>query len=195
MDVLYLNSWVWKAWPPTVRIRRLKSDWWLSLWGFLKLLGMRRKFQLELLCFVGEYHKSTSHIFPFTSCQFPQTWVLLCMHVINEWVSPLCASSLLPLETRAKISSVRTMLGFCSPEQIIRLEGPGVETQLPILLTLAVFGRTLTYLFDSWYLCLCPGEGNGNPHWYSCLENPMDRRDHGSRRVRHIWRTLFVKWE
>ena len=21
-----------------------------------------------------------------------------------------------------------------------------------------------------------PGEGNGNPHQYSCLENPMDRR-------------------
>ena len=21
----------------------------------------------------------------------------------------------------------------------------------------------------------CPGEGNGNPHQYSCLENPMDR--------------------
>ena len=29
-----------------------------------------------------------------------------------------------------------------------------------------------------------PGEGNGNPLWYSCLENPMDRgawraTDHG----------------
>ena len=137
---------VWKAWPLTVRIRSLESDWWLSLWGFLKLLGMRRNFQLELLCFVGEYHKSTSHIFPFTSCQFPQMWVLLCTRAFNEWVSPLCASCLLPLETRAKISSVRTMLGFCSPEQIIRLEGPGVETQLLILLTLAVSGRTLTYL-------------------------------------------------
>ena len=22
----------------------------------------------------------------------------------------------------------------------------------------------------------CPGGGNGNPLWYSCLENPMDRR-------------------
>ena len=22
----------------------------------------------------------------------------------------------------------------------------------------------------------CPGEGNGNPFQYSCLENPMDRR-------------------
>ena len=21
----------------------------------------------------------------------------------------------------------------------------------------------------------CPGEGNGNPHQYSCLENPVDR--------------------
>ena len=21
----------------------------------------------------------------------------------------------------------------------------------------------------------CPGEGNGNPLWYSCLGNPMDR--------------------
>ena len=35
-----------------------------------------------------------------------------------------------------------------------------------------------------------PGEGNGNPLQYSCLENPMDRGAwqatvHGVRRVRH----------
>ena len=35
-----------------------------------------------------------------------------------------------------------------------------------------------------------PGEGNGNPFWYSCLENPMDRGAwwaivHGVARVRH----------
>ena len=35
-----------------------------------------------------------------------------------------------------------------------------------------------------------PGEGNGNPLQYSCLENPMDRGGwwaivHGSHRVRH----------
>ena len=35
-----------------------------------------------------------------------------------------------------------------------------------------------------------PGEGNGNPLQYSCLENPMDRGVwwvivHGSQRVRH----------
>ena len=35
-----------------------------------------------------------------------------------------------------------------------------------------------------------PGEGNGNPLQYSCLENPMDRgawpaRVHGVTRVRH----------
>ena len=34
------------------------------------------------------------------------------------------------------------------------------------------------------------GEGNGNPHQYSCLENPMDRGArwatvHGVARVRH----------
>ena len=34
-----------------------------------------------------------------------------------------------------------------------------------------------------------PGEGNGNPLWYSCLENPMDRgvwwaTVHGDTRVR-----------
>ena len=27
-----------------------------------------------------------------------------------------------------------------------------------------------------WSLELRFGEGNGNPHQYSCLENPMDRR-------------------
>ena len=36
----------------------------------------------------------------------------------------------------------------------------------------------------------CPGEGNGNPLQYSCLENPMDggawwATIHGSERVRH----------
>ena len=35
-----------------------------------------------------------------------------------------------------------------------------------------------------------PGEGNGNPFQYSCLENPMDRgasrlQSMGSQRVRH----------
>ena len=35
-----------------------------------------------------------------------------------------------------------------------------------------------------------PGEGSGNPHRYSCLENPMDRGDWelesmGLQRVRH----------
>ena len=35
-----------------------------------------------------------------------------------------------------------------------------------------------------------PGEGNGNPLQYSCLENPMDGGDwwatvHGSQRARH----------
>ena len=31
----------------------------------------------------------------------------------------------------------------------------------------------------------CSGEGNGNPHQYSCLENSMDRGAIGSQRVRH----------
>ena len=26
-----------------------------------------------------------------------------------------------------------------------------------------------------WRLGSIPGEGNGNPQWYSCLGNPMDR--------------------
>ena len=31
-----------------------------------------------------------------------------------------------------------------------------------------------------------PGEGNGNPLQYSCLENPMDQEEAmGSQRVRH----------
>ena len=39
-----------------------------------------------------------------------------------------------------------------------------------------------------------PGEGNGNPLQYSCLENPMDGRawrlqSMGSQRVRHNWAT------
>ena len=38
-----------------------------------------------------------------------------------------------------------------------------------------------------------PGEGNGNPLQYSCLENPTDRRawqavvHGGHKRVRHNW--------
>lgn len=136
----------WKAWPLLARIRSLESDWWLSLWGFLKLLGMRRNFQLELLCFVGEYHKSTTTFSHLLHCQFPQMWVLLCTRAFNEWVSPLCASCLLPLETRAKISSVRTMLGFCSPWTDHQTRRTWSWDPAVILLTLAVSGRTLTYL-------------------------------------------------
>ena len=41
---------------------------------------------------------------------------------------------------------------------------------------------------------LGPGEGNGNPLQYSCLENPMNRGAwwatvHGLQRVRHDWAT------
>ena len=40
-----------------------------------------------------------------------------------------------------------------------------------------------------------PGEGNGNPLQYSCLENPMDGlawwdTDHGVARVGHNWSCL-----
>ena len=43
-----------------------------------------------------------------------------------------------------------------------------------------------------------PGEGNGNPLQYSCLENPMDggawwARVHGSQRVGHDWKTSLSK--
>ena len=57
----------------------------------------------------------------------------------------------------------------------------------------------------------CPGEGNGNPLQFSCLENPMDRRAwqaRGCKRVRHdlmtkqqvshgkTWVSLvFCKWK
>ena len=44
--------------------------------------------------------------------------------------------------------------------------------------------------FDSWVRKI-PGEGNGNPPQYSCLENPMDRRAwqtivHGVARARQL---------
>ena len=38
--------------------------------------------------------------------------------------------------------------------------------------------KNLPVMQDTWVLSLgwkIPGEGNGNPHQYSCLENPMDR--------------------
>ena len=44
-----------------------------------------------------------------------------------------------------------------------------------------------------------PGGGNGNPLWYSCLENPMDRRDwwatvQGVRKIlwRRAWQPTLV---
>ena len=51
----------------------------------------------------------------------------------------------------------------------------------------------------------CPGEGNGNPLQYSCLENPMDggtwwaTQSMGSQRVGNDWATsvsffLYVTW-
>ena len=41
------------------------------------------------------------------------------------------------------------------------------------------------------------GEGNGNPHQYSCLENPVDggawwARVHASQRVRHNFTFTFT---
>ena len=46
-----------------------------------------------------------------------------------------------------------------------------------------------------------PGEGNGNPLQYSCLENPMDRgawQAMGPQRIRHDWTRLsnftFMHW-
>ena len=45
-----------------------------------------------------------------------------------------------------------------------------------------------------------PGEGNGNPLQYSCLENPMKEepgrlQSMGSQRIRHDWSTLLqTKW-
>ena len=36
------------------------------------------------------------------------------------------------------------------------------------------FGKETTCLAEDWGLI--PGEGNGNPLQYSCLENSMDRR-------------------
>ena len=45
-----------------------------------------------------------------------------------------------------------------------------------------------------------PGEGNGNPLQYSCLENPMDRGawcrllSMGLQRVRHDWMTSLHLW-
>ena len=39
----------------------------------------------------------------------------------------------------------------------------------------------------------CPGEGNGYPLQYSCLENPMDRgTSHGSQRVRHNYSHTLI---
>ena len=45
-------------------------------------------------------------------------------------------------------------------------------------------------MYLSVYMLKQPGEGNGNPLQYSCLENPMDRGDwqataHGVTRIRH----------
>ena len=45
-----------------------------------------------------------------------------------------------------------------------------------------------------------PGGGNGNPFWYSCLENSMDRRvgglqSKGSQRVGHNWAHMHEKWK
>ena len=45
-----------------------------------------------------------------------------------------------------------------------------------------------------------PGGRNGNPFWYSCLENSMDRRvgglqSKGSQRVGHNWAHTHEKWK
>ena len=39
----------------------------------------------------------------------------------------------------------------------------------------ATAGDISKHRFNPWGPGKCPGEGNGNPPQYSCLENPMDR--------------------
>ena len=64
-----------------------------------------------------------------------------------------------------------------------------------------------TYLFTSYFyipVYLCPGEGNGTPLQYFCLEDPMDGEAwwaavHGVARVGHDWATslslfTFMHW-
>ena len=50
--------------------------------------------------------------------------------------------------------------------------------------------KNLPVMQETWVQSLgweypSPVEGNGNPFWYSCLENPMDRGTMGSHRVGH----------
>ena len=65
------------------------------------------------------------------------------------------------------------------------LSGSGVKN-LPVHA-----GDTGRLWVDPW-VCTTPGEGNGNPLQYSCLENSMDRRawqatqSMGLQSVRHV---------
>ena len=59
---------------------------------------------------------------------------------------------------------------------------PGIETASPALVRaslVAQLEKNLPAMQENWVRSLgwedSPGEGNGNPLHYSCLENPMDR--------------------
>ena len=73
--------------------------------------------------------------------------------------------------TMSKLGKEYVKAVYCHPTYLISMGFPGgsVEKNLPanagdVENTDSIPG-----------LGKLPGEGNGNPFWYSCLENPMDR--------------------
>ena len=88
--------------------------------------------------------------------------------------------------TMSKLAKEYVKAVYCYPTYLTSMGFPGgsVEKNLP-----AVVGDVKN-MGSIPGLGKLPGEGNGNPLWYSCLTNPMDRGAlwaivHGVARVRH----------
>ena len=83
------------------------------------------------------------------------------------------------------------------PEELFCSDFYSNHTMLPWYLSGKEFAcQHRRHRFDPW-VGKTPGERNGNPLQYSCLENPMDRGDWwlqstGSQRVRHDWACLHT---
>ena len=129
------------------------------------------------------------------------TWLLLKMTCCASIVKyPKRASTRLQIHSQEQWSSLSTLQPH--GRELAIKEGLNTFSQLSkaniFLRRGGASGKEPTYQCRRSVPSLCwddfPGEGNRNPLWYSCLENPMDREAwqsavHGSQRVGHKWAT------
>ena len=90
-----------------------------------------------------------------------------------DWLDLLAVQG--TLKSLFQHHSSKASIIWCSAFFIVQFSYPYMTTRKTIALTLQTFvGKEISLLFNM-LAKFVMGEGNGTPHQYSCLENPMDR--------------------